>query len=104
MYISNKDFQTHPSPLAKSLGARHSDQVNIVLSAECLNKLDMVRLVTVLSMHAKLSSMLLNGLGSLTEPLHETISCNFVPRRLASSLVISLAKLCSRLIGLKSLT
>jgi len=37
--------------------------VNIVLSTESLHQLDIIRLVTVLSKHAELSSMLLNGLG-----------------------------------------
>jgi len=62
-----------PSPLAKSFGARHGNQMNIVLRAQCLHQFDIIRLVTVLSKHAELSSMLLNGFGSLTKALHKTI-------------------------------
>jgi hypothetical protein len=47
--------------------------MNIVLSAEGLDQLDIIRLVTVLSKHAKLSGMLLDGLGSLTKTLHKSI-------------------------------
>ena len=62
-----------PCPLAKSLSTRHGNKVNIVLSTQSLNQLDIIRLVAVLSKHTKLSSMLLDGLGSLTETLHKPI-------------------------------
>lgn len=52
---------THPAPLAQLLVLGHADEVDVVLSAQCLNQLLVVWLVAVLGQQAQLCLALLNG-------------------------------------------